>query len=164
MLKRWSKTIGAVVALLLVSGLALVVMMVGANLIQTFSIIGLKAADWTDQHTVQAAFTASTIMNFYYILCGILFLGFFFLMEYRLVTTGIPQKIVLRRTFFTLGVELLILALMQLAMMTYAPVFPLQVGLTVMEILLGIGLVYLGNLGLPRSPKTPRSTQGSHFP
>ncbi len=144
MLKRWSKHLGALVALLLVCGLILVLMMVGANFIESFSINVLTGADWTDQHTVQATFTARSILNVYFLICGIVFLGFFFLMENRLITTGIPQKRVLRRTFFTLGIELLILALLQLAMMSYKPAFPLQVGLTVMEILLGIGLIYLG--------------------
>jgi hypothetical protein len=144
MLKRWLKTIGAVVSLLLVSGLILVLMMAGANLIKSFSINVMKEADWINEHIVQATFTVTTILNFYYLISGIVFLGFFFLMEHRLITTGIPQKIVLRRTFFTVGVELLILALIQLAMMTYTPVLPFQVGLAVIEILLSIGLIYLG--------------------
>lgn len=151
MLKRLLKYIGAVVALLLVSGLILVLMMVGANFIQSFSINVLKDADWTNQHTVQATFAARTILNIYYLLSGIVFLGFFFLMEHRLISTGIPQKLVLRRTFFTLGVELSILALLQLAIMTYTPVLPLQVGLTGIEILLSIGFITLGRRKAPIS-------------
>ncbi len=144
MLKRWSRQIGALAALLLVSGLILLLMAVGANLIQSLSMNILKEADWTNEHTVQGTFTARTILNVYFLLSGVVFLGFFFLMENRLITTGIPQKSVLRRTFITLGVELLVLALMQLVMMMYTPILLLQVGLAVMEILLGIGLIYLG--------------------
>ncbi len=151
MLKRWSNQIGALAALLLVSGLILLLIVVGANLIQSFSISVLKEADWANQHAVQAIFTARTILNIYFLLSGIVFLGFFFLMENRLVTTGIPQKSVLRRTFFTLGVELLVLAFMQLIMMTYTPFLLLHVGLTVIEILLGIGLIYFGRRKAPFS-------------
>jgi hypothetical protein len=144
MLKRWLKTIGAMLALLLVNGLLLVLIMSGAKFIQLFSISRLKEADWSDQYSVQAAYTASTVLNVYYLISGIVILGFFFLMENRLITTGIPQKLVLRRTFFTLGIELLILAFIQVANMVFLPVFPLQAGLVGMEFLLGIGLIYLG--------------------
>jgi hypothetical protein len=156
MVNRWLKYMGAVAALLLVNGLILVLIMVGANIIQSFSINVLKGADWTDQHAIQANFTARTILNLYYVMSGILFLGFFFLMENRLVTTGIPQKSVLRRTFFTLGVELLILALMQLIMMTYMPILLLQVGLTAVEILLAIGLIYFASRKAIVSGPNPR--------
>lgn len=151
MLKRWSKNIGAVMALLLVSGLLLVAMMVGAMLIQSSLVSILTDAEWTNQHTVQATFTASTIMNIYYLVSGVIFLGFFFLMEYMLVTTGVPKKLVLRRTSITLGIELLILSLLQLAMLAYAPFSPLQVGLSSAEILLGICLIYLGRRKAPVS-------------
>ncbi len=152
MLKRWLKTIGAVLALLLVSGLMLVLIVVGANLIRSFLVSSLNSADWMYQHTVQANFTASTIMNFYYIICGIFFLGFFCLMEYRLVTTGVPKKLVLRRTFFTLGVEIFVLTLMQLAVMAYSTVLPVQVGLIVIGIFLSVGFIYLGRRKASISP------------
>jgi hypothetical protein len=151
MLKRWSKNIGAVMALLLVSGLLLVVIMVGAMLIQSSSISILNTAEWTNQHPVQAGFTASTIMNIYYLVSGIIFLAFFFLMEYMLVTTGVPKELVLRRTSLTLGIELLILSLLQLAMLAYTPFLPLQVGLSSVEIVLGIWLIYLGRRKAPVS-------------
>lgn len=151
MIKRWSQYIGAVAALVLVSGLIAVLLIVGANLIQSFSINALRQAAWSNQRTVQATYTARTILNAYYVLAGIAFLGLFFLMENQLVTTGVPKKLVLRRTFFALGVELLILALMQLAMMAYVPALPLQIGLAVLEILLGVGLIYLGQRKTPIS-------------
>ncbi len=151
MLTRWSKYIGAVGALLLVSVMVLVVMMVGANLIQAFSVSSLNQADWKNLHPVQATFTARSILNAYYILCGIAFFGFFFLMEHRLVTTGVPKRLVLRRTFLTLGIELSILALLELAMMIFSRVLAFQVGMTVIEILLGIGLIYLGRRKAPIS-------------
>lgn len=144
MLKRWTNTIGALVALLLVCALVLVLIMAGANFIQSFSVTVLQDAEWTSEHTVQANFTARTILNFYYILSGVVFLGFFFLMEHQLITTGIPKKLVLRRTFFTVGIELLILALLQLAMMTYTRALPLQAALAAVELVVSIGLIYLG--------------------
>ncbi len=151
MLKHWSKNIGAVMALLLVTCLLLVVMMVGAMLVQASSISLLNEAEWTNQHTVQATFTASTIMNIYYLVSGVIFLGFFFLMEYMLVTTGVPKKLVLRRTSLTLGIELLILSLLQLAMLVYKPFSPLEFGFSLVEILLGIWLIYLGRRKAPVS-------------
>ena len=144
MFKQWSKYFGAVAALVLVGGLALIVMMVGANFLQSFMATALKDSEWMHLNTVQSTYTVRSIMNFYYVLCGILFLGFFVLMEHRLITTGVPKKLVLRRTAFTLGIELLILALFQLAMMTYLRVVALQVGLAVIEVLLGVGLIYFG--------------------
>jgi hypothetical protein len=151
MLERWSKYLGAVLALVLVSGLALVIGAVGVNVLQSVSTLLVAQADWTKTNTVQATFTVRSIMNFYYIVYGVIFLGFFFLMENRLVTTGVPQKLVMRRTCFTLGIELLILAFLQVAKMTYTPVFPLQLGLDAIEILLGIGLIYLGRRKAPIS-------------
>lgn len=150
-LNPWSRYIGAVVALLLVSGLLLVVIMVGANLIQSLSINAVNAADWKDQHTVQATYIARTILNLYYVICGIIFLGLFFLMEHQLVTTGVPRRRVLRRTFFALGVELLILALMQLARSMYTPVIPLYIGMSIVEFLVSIGFIYLGRRKAPIS-------------
>lgn len=151
MLKRWTQYIGASMALLLVCALILILIMAGANFIQSFSVTVLKDAEWTSEHTVQANFTARTILNFYYILSGVVFLGFFFLMEHQLITTGIPKKLVLRRTFFTVGVELLILALLQGAMMTYTQAVPLQIGLAAVEFLVSVGLIYLGRRKAPLS-------------
>ncbi len=151
MLKRWTNTIGALVALLLVCALVLVLIMAGANFIQSFSITVLQDAEWTNEHSVQANFTARTILNFYYILSGVVFLGFFFLMEHQLITTGIPKKLVLRRTFFTVGVELLILALLQVAMMTYTRALPLQVALAAVELVVSIGFIHLGRRKAPLS-------------
>jgi hypothetical protein len=141
---RWSKTIGAGFALLVVTGLLLVLILSGAKLIQLLSFSGLKEADWADRYSVQAAYTASTILNVYYILSGIVILGFFFLMENRLITTGVPRKLVLRRTSLTLGIELLILAIIQASVMAFLAPSPVQIGLAGIELLSGIGLVYLG--------------------
>ncbi len=91
MVKRWSKYLGAVLALLLVCGLVLVILMSGANLIQSYAVNVLKEADWTYEHTVQASYTARTAVNIYFILSGVVFLGFFFLMENRLVDQ-LPEK------------------------------------------------------------------------
>ncbi len=151
MLKRWSIQIGAMAALLLVIGLILLLLVAGANLIQSVSVSALREAGWAAEHTVQAANTARTVLNVYFLLSGIVFLGFLFLMENRLVTTGIPKKCILRRTFFTVGIELLILALMQAAMMAVRRAVPLQVGLAAVEVLLGIVLVYLGRRKAPIS-------------
>ena len=151
MFKQWSKYFGAVVALVLVAGLALIVMMVGANFLQSLMATIFANSEWAKMNTVQSTFTVRSVMNFYYVLCGILFLGFFVLMEHRLITTGVPKKLVLRRTTFVIGIELLILALFQLAMMTYLRVVALQVGLAVIEILLAVGLILFGRRKAPKS-------------
>lgn len=144
MFKSWAKYFGAVVALILVTGLAVVVLMVGANFLQSLVINLIKDAEWTTRSSVQANFFVRTVLDFYYVISGILFLGIFVLMEQRLVTSGVPKKLVLRRTSFSLGIELLILAFFQLSMMLYLPVVPIQVVLTVGETLFGIGLIYVG--------------------
>jgi hypothetical protein len=141
MLQRWAKNLGAVVALLLVCGLALVVFMVGANSLQSFLVTIYKDADFTTLHPVQTTFTVRTIMNFYYVISGILFLGFFVLMDYLLITVGVAKKLVLRRTLLSLGIELLILTLFHLAMMFIQPAAPVQIALTTVEALLGIGMI-----------------------
>jgi hypothetical protein len=143
MFKRWAKNLGAVGALVVVSILSLIIFAVGANFLQAFLVTVYQGADWTTLRSVQASFTVRTFMNFYYVLGGILFLGFFFLMENRLITTGVPKKLVLRRTSFTLGIELLILALIQTGMMFFMTVITLQVVLVVVEVLLGVGLIYI---------------------
>lgn len=144
MLKRWSKYFGAGAALVLVAGLALIVLMVGANFLQSLMATIFADSGWAKTNTIEATFTVRSVMNLYYILCGILFLGFFVFMEHRLITTGVPQKMVLRRTAFVIGIELLLLAVFQLAMMAYMRVVALQVVLAVVEVLLGVGLIYFG--------------------
>jgi len=144
MLERVAKYVGGVVALLLVSGVALLIGALAANFLQSLSTFLIAQADWVKTNTVQATFTVRSIMNFYYIIYGILFLGFFLLMEYQLITVGIPKKRVLRRTMFILGIESLILAALQLGTLIYAPARPLQIGLTIVEVLLGVGLISFG--------------------
>jgi hypothetical protein len=154
MLERWSKYIGAWAAWLVVVALAMVILLVGGSFLQSFTVNILKDEAWTKLNSVQASYTVTTIMNFYYLLTGILFLGFFILMENRLVSTGIRKKLVLRRTAFTLGIELLILAFFQLAMFTYLPSIPLQIGLAVLELLFGVGLIYLARRKAPIVPSS----------
>ena len=141
MFKRWAKNLGAVVALVVVSILSLIIFMVGANFLQAFLVTVYQGAEWTSLQSVQASFTVKSFMNFYYVLGGILFLGFFFLMENKLITTGVPKKLVLRRTAFALGIELLVLALIQIGMMLLMRVVQLQVALVAVEVLLGGGLI-----------------------
>jgi hypothetical protein len=143
MFKRWANNLGALVALLLVVGLFLIIVMVGANFLQPLLVLAFKDVAFAAQKSVQATYTVRTYMNFYYIICGILFLGFFFLMDYRLITTGVPRKLVLRRTSFALGVELVVLALIHLGTILILPAAQLQVVLTAVEILVGIGLIFL---------------------
>ena len=130
-------------ALVLVVGLFVIIFMVGANLLQSVLVLIYSDVAFAAQKAVQATYTVRTYMNFYYIICGILFLGFFFLMDYRIVATGVPKKLVLRRTFFTLGIELLVLALIHLGTILILPAAQLQIVLTAVEILLGIGLIFL---------------------
>ena len=153
MLERWSKYIGAWAAWLAVVALSMVILLVGGSFLQSFTVNVLKDEAWTKINSVQASYTVTTIMNFYYLITGVLFLGFFILMENKLISTGIQKKLVLRRTSFTLGIELLILAFFQLAMFTYLPSIPLQVGLAVLELLFGVGLIYFARRKTPIIPR-----------
>lgn len=141
MLKRWANNLGAVVALVLVVALFGVIFMVGGNLLQSVLVLIFQDVAIEAQKTVQATYTVITYMNFYYVICGILFLGFFFLMDYLIVATGVPKKLVLRRTFFTLGIEMLVLALIHLGTILLLSAGQLQIALTAVEILVGIGLI-----------------------
>ena len=143
MFERWAKNLGAVVALVVVSVLSVIIFIFGANFLQAFLVTIYQGAPWTSMQSVQASFTVRSFMNFYYVVGGVVFLGFFFLMENKLITTGVPKKLVLRRTAFALGIELLVLALFQIGMMFLMTVVSLQVVLVAVEVLLGLGLIYI---------------------
>lgn len=143
MLKRLSRNLGAILAWLLVCGLALFIIIVGADFIQAFAINVLKDADWVYFNTTQANSTVKASVQFYYVMAGLLWLGFFILMEHMLITTGVPQKLVIRRTLFALGIEALILAVLHLGMFIMQPASLLSLGLAAGEGLLGGFLVFI---------------------
>ena len=132
MLKRWPMTIAAILAWLLVCGLALVVIMVGAIFYQLFIVLSLNATRWTIQFMVQV----------YYVLMGLLWLGLVIWMDHLLITIGNRTGQLLKRTLFGLGIEVAAIALIQIGTMLYRPIEFWQMATTAAEALLGAGLIY----------------------
>jgi LPXTG-motif cell wall-anchored protein len=147
MVKGWANKIGAIAAWLLVCALASLIVIVGADFIQMFTINVLKDEAWTQINTVQAGYTITTTMNFYYVIVGVLWLGFFILMEHLLVTTGVPQKLVLRRAMFAFGIELLIVALLHLGLLLIQP-YIMPLGFTVVQIPLATRIALVAGVAL----------------
>ena len=133
MLKRWSMSIAAILAWLLVVALALVVLAVGAVFYQMFAAFTLQVTRYTSTITIQV----------YYVTVGLIWLAFFVWMENYLVISGARQGLLWKRTLFVLGCEMAAIALIQAGTMAYRPIELWQVGTTLGEALLAAGLIYL---------------------
>jgi len=133
MFKRWSTNLAAVVAWLLVMALGLVILAVGANLYQLFAVYTLQVTRYTSTITIQV----------YYVTVGLLWLGFLVWMEHFLVTTAPPKGLVWKRSLLVIGLEILVIALIQAGMMLYLPLDGWQIGLVLVEALLAGGLIFL---------------------
>jgi|GEM_PF-3215755 len=132
MLKRWLGNLWALLAWLLVCGLALVVIMVGAELFGKFAVVTLGATMWSIRFIVQV----------FYVIFGLLWLGFFMLMEHLLMGEEARAGLLLPRTLYAVGIELLVIGLMQLATLAYLPLSSVGIVLALIEVLAGAGLIW----------------------
>ncbi len=132
MLKRWSLNIAAVLAWLVVGAVALLIIATGASLFQYFIIMTLRVNHYAIQILVQT----------YYVVMGLLFLGFFILMDHLLIDKARKEGILLSRTCYVLGIELLAVGLVHLGLISYGPIVALDFFLMSAELLSGAGLVY----------------------
>jgi hypothetical protein len=132
MLKRWTMSIAAVLAWLLVVALAFLIVMVGFNLFQMLIVVTLR----TNHYAIQV------LEQTYYVIMGLLWLGLFILMEHVLIDKAAHQGMLLQQTLFVIGIEILIVGLLQFSLAFYTPAVLTQVLLTGTELVLGAGLVY----------------------
>ncbi len=146
MLKRWTINIAAVVAWLVVGALALLIIAIGASLFQMFIVVTLRVNHYAIQILIQT----------YYVVMGLLWLGFFILMDHILIDKAAKEGLLLSRTLYVLGIELLTIGVVQLALITYGTFNLLHVLLMGGELLSGAGLVYFF-----RRKKTKRKLETS---
>jgi hypothetical protein len=132
MLKRWTMSIAAVFAWLLVVALAFLIVMVGFNLFQMLIVVTLR----TNHYAIQV------LEQTYYVIMGLLWLGLFILMEHVLIDKAAHQGMLLQQTLFVIGIEILIVGLLQFSLAFYTPAVLTQVLITGTELVLGAGLVY----------------------
>jgi hypothetical protein len=131
--KRWITNIAAVLAWLLVFALALVVIATLATLFQLF----IKETIQVNKYSIQI------LLQTYYVIMGMLGLGFLILMEHLLITSGIRQGLVGVRTLFIVGIELVTLGGITLAMTFYRVPPMLEIALTTAELVVGTGMIVL---------------------
>jgi hypothetical protein len=132
MLKRWSTNVVAVIAWLLVCTVALLIIAVGANLFSLFISMTLQVGRYAPQVLIQT----------YYVVMGMLWLGFFILMEHLLIDKAAQKGLLLPRTLFVIGIELLIIGLIGLALIFYMHIGLINDLLTAAELVAGAGLIY----------------------
>ena len=144
MLKRWAANIGAVLALLLVSILALVILALAANLYQAFIQITLQVSRW-----------ANTLwVDLFYVLAGLLWLGFFIFMEHLLFSPSSRAGLLLPRTLYICGLEIITIALLQTGIAAYGPAFLSSLLLPALELPVGGAMVWF-------SRRKPRASLNS---
>jgi hypothetical protein len=132
MLKRWTISIAAVFAWLVVVAFAFLIMVVGEPLYELFLQFTLKINHYAYQVLAQS----------YYIVMGLIWLGFFILMEHVLIDKAAHQGMLLQQTLFIVGIEILIVGLLQSCIAFYTHPAFLQILLTGMELVVGAGLIY----------------------
>ncbi len=131
MLKRWLTNLGAVLALLLVGGLALLVVVVGFNLFYPFVTITLGATRWNITFITQT----------FYVIMGLLWFGFFLLMEHLLMGEEARAGLLLPRALYAVGAELIVIGLLQVGLQAYA-FNGASLAVALVEIVVGGGLVW----------------------
>ena len=132
MLKRWLNNLWAVLAWGLVDILAFAVLIQAANLYQVVLRVTLLANRWSN----------TLWLDLYYVTAGLLWLGFVILMEHLLLDPESLDGLLLPRTLFAVGIELLVIGLLQMGLQAYLPFSWLGVGLALVELLAGAGLIW----------------------
>jgi hypothetical protein len=132
MLKRWLGNVWAFLAWALVCGLALIVLIQAASLYQVFIRVTLLVNRWSN----------TLWLNLYYMTAGLLWLGFVILMEHLLMGSESRAGLLLPRTLFCVGIELLVIGLLQMGLQAYLPLSWFGIGLALLEMLAGGGLIW----------------------
>jgi hypothetical protein len=143
MFKRWMGNLGAVLALIVVGALALMVLLQAATFYQVFLVKALLVDRWS----------ITFWLDVFYMLSGLLWLGFFLVMEHLLLGQEAREGLLLPRALFAVGIELLLIGLLQAGLQAYQTFSWLGIGLTVLEVLVGCGLIWFARRK-PRLPKT----------
>lgn len=132
MLKRWAANIGALLAWLLVCVLALVVLAVGANLYQVFLRVTMNVNRWSNTLWV----------DLYYVIAGVLWMGFFIFMEHIMFSASSKAGLLLPRTLYVCGIEIIVIAILQLGLDAYGGVGWLEILVVAVELIVGGGMVW----------------------
>ena len=132
MLKRWSTNIGSALAWLLVSLLALVLLAVAEGLYQMFLVTTMRVGRYSN----------TLWLDLFFVLAGLLWLGFVIFMEHVMFSASSHAGLLLSRTLFIVGFELIALALLQFGQNLYG-VFSWSDGLIeALELLAGCVLLW----------------------
>jgi hypothetical protein len=131
--KRLLSNVRAFVAWLISCGLALIVIAIGAPLLQAFLVITLGVNQYSIRFWTQL----------YYVVLGMLWLGFFILMEHLMFSDSSREGLLLPRTLYVVGVELLVMAVLQFGLMAYRPFDGWVLFLTVGSALAGAALIWV---------------------
>jgi hypothetical protein len=131
--KRLLSNVPAFLAWLVVCGLALIIIAIGAPLLQAFLVVTLGVNQYSIRFWTQL----------YYVILGMLWLGFFILIEHLMFSDSSREGLLLPRTLYVVGVELLIMALLQFVLMAYRVFDGWMLLLTVGGALAGAVLVWV---------------------
>jgi hypothetical protein len=146
--KRWLGAIRSLLAWLLICGVALVVLAQASSLYQVFLVVTMHVTRYTN----------SLWLNIFYGLAGMLWLGLSILMEHMLMGPEAQAGLLLPRTLFALGIELLLIGLLQVGWLFYAPFGWVGLGLALLELLAGGVLMWVSRRK-PRLQKPEDSPQ-----
>jgi hypothetical protein len=127
-------TAAGILAWLVVSALALLIIVVGGVWFELFAVLTMGATMWTIRFFVQS----------FYVVTGLLWLGFFILMEHLLMGPAAKAGLLLPRALFTIGIELLLLSAIQIGRVGYGNLKSdwLSWSLIVIQALLGVGMIW----------------------
>lgn len=123
----------AFLAWLVSCGLALIVIAMGAPLFQAFMVVTLGADKYSIRFWIQL----------YYVIFGMLWLGFFILMQHLMFSDSSREGLLLPRTLYVVGFELLVMAVLQFALMPYRVFDGLVLLLSVGSALAGAILIWI---------------------
>lgn len=135
MKQRFLRSLVSFLALLLISALGLVLFALGGQLILLFMVDTLHINMYSIRFVTQL----------YYVVAGLVWLLAFMVLQSVLSQAARKGQLLLY-TFYAVGINLIIVAVMQMVLTAYGalPKLPLQSMLTGIELLLGGGLCWAG--------------------
>jgi hypothetical protein len=132
-IKRLLSNVRAFLAWLVSCGLALIIIAMGAPLLQAFLVVTVGVSQYSIRFWTQL----------YYVVFGMFWLGFFILMQHLMFSDSSREGLLLPRTLYVVGLELLVMAALQFVLMAYRTLDGLMLLLTVGSALAGAALIWV---------------------
>lgn len=145
MLRNLGEKFVAILGWILVCGAAFGILMTGANLWQLFAVVTIHINPWAIQ----------VVRQVYYVITGLAWLGLMVWVEHLLVDTGTRTGLLWKRLLLLIGIEIVVLCLVQIGIMLYPPVNWGLVALVFLGVLLGAGLIYISRRVKKSPPRRP---------